>query len=98
METQQLPTKVQFTLDISPPATEIHQQAELKAKIAYIMTLLEHKIISSSRAEKLLGISRLALINLMSQYGLSILDDSMSLEEFQQEVEQANTILKQYNK
>jgi len=34
----------------------------------------------------------------MSQYGLSILDDSMSLEEFQQEVEQANTILKQYNK
>ena len=98
METQQLPTKVQFTLDISTPSTEIHQQAELKAKIAYIMTLLEHQIISSSRAEKLLGISRLALINLMSQYGLSILDDSMSLEEFQQEVEQANTILKQYNK
>lgn len=98
METQQLPTKVQFTLDISPPSTEIHQQAELKAKIAYIMTLLEHQIISGSRAGKLLGISRLALINLMSQYGLSILDDSMSLEEFQQEVEQANTILKQYNK
>ena len=34
----------------------------------------------------LLGISRLEVIELMSKYNISPFDDSMSLEEFQQEV------------
>lgn len=53
------------------------------------MTLVKHGEISSGKAGQLLEISRLDVIELMSQYEISLFDDSMSLEEFQAEVNQA---------
>ncbi len=53
------------------------------------MTLLQYGEISSGKASELLGISRIDVINLMSKYEISLFDDSITLEEFQQEVNQA---------
>jgi predicted HTH domain antitoxin len=53
------------------------------------MTLLKYGEISTGKASQLLGISRLDVIELMSKYEISIFDDSMSLEEFQDEINQA---------
>jgi predicted HTH domain antitoxin len=53
------------------------------------MTLLKHGEISRGKASQLLGISRLDVIDLMSKYEISLFDNSMSLEEFQAEVNQA---------
>ena len=52
---------VQFDLPINI-SESLHSQAEEQAKIAYIMTLLKHGEISSGVAGKLLGISRLEVL------------------------------------
>jgi predicted HTH domain antitoxin len=90
-------TKIEFTIPINTITETIQQEAETKAKEAYVMTLLKYGEISSGRASKLLGISRLDLIELMSKYDISPFDDSMTLEEFQQEITQAKSKLKTKN-
>lgn len=90
-------TKVEFTLPIDTITDTIRQEAENKAKEAYIMTLLKHGEISTGKAGQLLGISRLDVIELMSKYEISIFDDSMSLEEFQAEVNHAKMRLEVHN-
>ncbi len=68
---------------------EVQQKALQKAKEAYVMTLLEAGEITSGRAGKILGVSRLQVIEIMKQWGISIFDDSQTLEDLAQEVEQA---------
>ena len=78
-------------------SAEIREKALQKAKEGYVMTLLEVGEISSGRAAKILGVSRLEMIEMMNKWGISIFDDSQSLEELRQEVEQAELILNQQN-
>ncbi|MBD2166437.1 UPF0175 family protein [Calothrix membranacea FACHB-236] len=80
--------KVEFTIPIHSVKDTIREEAETKAKEAYVMTLLKHGEISSGKASQLLEISRLDVIDLMSKYEISLFDDSMTLEEFQQEINQ----------
>lgn len=82
---------VQFDLPINI-SESLHSQAEEQAKIAYIMTLLKHGEISSGVAGKLLGISRLEMIELMGQYSIPIFPDQ-SREELEQEVEETLKLL-----
>jgi len=82
-------TKVEFTIPVHSVNNTIREEAETKAKEAYVMTLLKYGEISSGKASQLLGISRLDVIDLMSKYEISLFDDSMTLDEFQQEINQA---------
>lgn len=90
-------TKVEFTIPVHSVNHRIREEAENKAKEAYVMTLLKYGEISSGKASQLLGISRIDVINLMSKYEISLFDDSMTLEEFQQEVNQAKMKLQGNN-
>ncbi|MGL5132918.1 MAG: UPF0175 family protein [Planktothrix sp.] len=67
---------------------EVRQKALQKAKEGYVMTLLEVGEISSGRAGKILGVSRLEIIEMMKKWGICLFDDSQTLEELRQEVEQ----------
>jgi predicted HTH domain antitoxin len=90
-------TKVEFTIPVHSVNNTIREEAETKAKEAYVMTLLKYGEISSGKASQLLGISRLDVIDLMSKYEISLFDDSMTLDEFQQEVNQAKMKLQGNN-
>ncbi|HBR00805.1 MULTISPECIES: UPF0175 family protein [unclassified Roseofilum] len=74
---------------------QVRQRAMEKAKEGYVMALLEVGEISSGRAAKILGISRLEMIDRMHKWGISVFDDSQDLQEFRQEVEQAELRLNQ---
>ncbi len=76
-------------------SSEVQEKALQKAKEGYVMTLLEVGEISSGRAGKILGVSRLEVIEMMKKWGISLFDDSQDLEELRQEVEQAELILNQ---
>ncbi|MBF2008672.1 MAG: UPF0175 family protein [Chlorogloeopsis fritschii C42_A2020_084] len=78
-------------------SAEIREKALHKAKEGYVMALLEVGEITSGRAAKILGISRLEVIEMMNKWGISLFDDSQSLEELRQEVEQAELMLNQQN-
>jgi predicted HTH domain antitoxin len=90
-------TKVEFTVAVHAVNNPIKKEAEAKAKEAYVMTLLKYGEISSGKASQLLGLSRLDVINLMSKYEISPFDDTVTLEEFQQEVNQAKIKLQGNN-
>jgi predicted HTH domain antitoxin len=81
-------TKVEFVVPIDTSML-IQQEAENKAKEAYIMTLLKYDQISSGRAAELLNISRLDVLDLMAKYDISPFEDSLTFAEFENEVEQA---------
>lgn len=88
MDSPHLKTEVKFTLEMLPELPEIHRlEAELKAKEAYVMTLLKHADISSGRAARLLGIPRLEVIDLMSLYDISPFP-MQTREELEREVEE----------
>lgn len=74
---------------------QVRQRAMERAKEGYVMALLEVGEISSGRAAKILGISRLEMIDRMHKWGISVFDDSQDLQEFRQEVEQAELRLNQ---
>jgi len=76
-------------------SAEVQEKALQKAKEGYVMTLLEVGEISSGKAGKILGVSRLEVIEMMKKWGISLFDDSQDLEELRQEVEQAELILNQ---
>jgi predicted HTH domain antitoxin len=82
---------IQFDLPIKI-SESLHSKAEEQAKIAYIMTLLKHGEISSGVASKLLGISRLEVIELMGQYSIPIFPDQ-NREELEQEVRETLRLL-----
>lgn len=82
---------IQFDLPINI-SKSLHSQAEKQAKIAYIMTLLKHGEISSGIAGRVLGISRLEVLELMGQYGVPIFSDQ-NREELEQEVTETLKLL-----
>ncbi|MGK7947362.1 MAG: UPF0175 family protein [Xenococcaceae cyanobacterium] len=75
----------------------LRSKALKRAKEGYVMALLEAGEISSGRAGKILGISRLDILEMMGKWGISVFDDSQDLEELKQEVEQAESMLAQQN-
>ena len=72
----------------------VQQQAVAKAKEGYVMALLEVGEITSGRAGRILGVSRLEVIERMKRWGIALFDDSQCLEDLAAEVEQANNRLK----
>ena len=93
MHTDNPQTHIRFTLELSDIPAAVRDDAERKAKEAYVMELLRHGSITSGRAARLLGIARLDAIALAGEYGISLIDDPQSLEGLQQEVDRANAIL-----
>jgi len=87
--------QIQFTLSVYNIPESVQEKATAKAKEAYIMTLLEAGEISSGKAATLLGIPRVKFIQRMGEWGISLFDDSLELEDLKQEIEQANLILDQ---
>ena len=86
-------TEVQFTLSMLPEIPGIHrEEAENKAKEAYVMTLLRHHDISAGRAAELLGINRWELSELMDDYDICPFAE-LTAEELKREVAQAMLIL-----
>lgn len=83
---------IQFDLPINI-SESLHLEAKEQAKTAYIITLLKHGEISSGVAGKLLGISRLEVLELMSQYGVTLFPEQ-SREELEQEVSETFELLK----
>lgn len=74
---------------------EGRQKALQRAREVYVMTLLEMGEITSGRAARILGISRLDVIEMMNQCGVSIFDDSQDLDSLKQEVDRAELFLNQ---
>lgn len=77
-------------------SSQIREKALQKAKEGYVMALLEVGEISSGRAAKILGISRIKMIEMMNKWEISIFDEEQNLEELRQEVAQAELILNQH--
>jgi hypothetical protein len=75
---------IQFDLPLNV-SQSIHSEAEGQAKIAYVMTLLKHGEIGSGIAGKLLGLSRLEVLEIMGQFGVPVFPDQ-SREELELEV------------
>ena len=71
----------------------VQQQALAKAKEGYVMALLEVGEITSGRAGKILGVPRLEVLEMMKRWGISLFDDSQTLEELALEVDQAERVL-----
>ena len=79
-------TVVKFTLSMLPEIPGIHrEEAENKAKEAYVMTLLRHHDISAGRAAELLGINRWQLSDLMDAYDICPFAE-LTAEELKREV------------
>ena len=76
------------------PATKYGQFMMIFA-LPVRLALLEAGEISIGRAGKILGVSRLEVIEMMKKWDISLFDDSQDLEELRQEVEQAELILNQ---
>ena len=72
---------------------EGRQRALQKAQEVYVMTLLEMGEITSGRAARLLGVSRLNMIEMMNRWGISLFDDSQDLESFSEEIDAAELLL-----
>ncbi|MDF5722261.1 MAG: UPF0175 family protein [Rhizonema sp. PD37] len=78
--------EVKFTVDLSEIPEEHRLAAQRKAYEAFVMELLRQGDISAGRAAGLLDINRSELSKLMYEYNISPFDDTMTLEDLQQEV------------
>ncbi len=86
-------TEVKFILSMLPEIPAIHrEEAENKAKEAYVMTLLRHHDISAGRAAELLGINRWQLSDLMDAYDICPFAE-LTAEELQREVAETMMML-----
>ena len=70
----------------------VRRQAEAKARESYIMELLRHGSISTGYAAQLLKLSRLAVLDLMGQYKISIFPEQTP-EELAQEVAETQNLM-----
>jgi predicted HTH domain antitoxin len=87
--------EVNFTIQVRDIPDAHRQEAESKAKEAYVMTLLRHGDISTGRAAEILGIPRVDLFDLMGEYGISVFPD-YTAEELEREVNETARMLEQY--
>lgn len=86
---REMPKKVQVELELPDEVFDKDFKAEdLKARVKeqLVLELLRERKISQGKATELLGISRWALMDLMSKQGLPVID--MPEEELQQELSQ----------
>jgi len=81
--------EVHFSLPIGGVPVLHQEEAEKKAKAAYILELLRQGDISAGKAAKLLNVNRWQLSTLMSLFGISPFDETVTSEELQTEVEDA---------
>ena len=88
-------TIIDDLLDRLELSETVHQRALAKAKEGYVMVLLEAGEITSGRAGKILGVPRLEVIEMMKRWGISLFDDSQTLEDLALEVDQAERVLNQ---
>ena len=80
--------EVTFTITEIPEliTEERFLAAQEKAKEAFVMDLLRHAEISAGRAAEMLKINRGQLSNIMREYKISPFDETMTVEDLQQEV------------
>ncbi len=78
-----------FTLPIGEIPAPHRDAAERKAREAFILSLLKQGDLSAGRAAELLGIDRWRLSELMSAYGISPFDETLTREELEREVADA---------
>jgi hypothetical protein len=72
---------LEFSIPMSTVPHEHRQEAERKAREAFVMSLLRQGDISAGRAAEDLGIDRWTLGDLMSAYDISPFDETMTREE-----------------
>ena len=88
--------EIKFTIALSQIPENHKIKAELKAKEAYIMTLVQQGDISSGRAAKILGISRLEILDLMDIYNIPLFDDELA-DELENQISQTKKNLEKLN-
>ncbi len=81
--------EVRFRLPIGSVPVLHQEDAENKAKAAYVLELLRQGDISAGRAAELLDVDRWELSMLMSAFGISPFDETVTQEELKIEVEYA---------
>lgn len=81
--------EVHFSLPISDVPISHQEAAQKKALAAYVLELLQQGDISAGRAAELLAVSRWELSELMSAFGISAFDETVTPEALQVEVESA---------
>lgn len=72
---------LEFSIPMSKVPDEHRQEAERKAREAFVMSLLRQGDISAGRAAEELGVDRWTLGDLMSAYDISPFDETMTREE-----------------
>jgi predicted HTH domain antitoxin len=93
MEMQQI--EVKFSLEVAHISQATRQQAEQKAREAYVMELLRQGEISSGRAARLLNMHRVDVLDLMGKYDISVFPDQ-TREELEREVKETMKMLEKY--
>ena len=78
--------EVQFRLPIDSVPVSHQEDAEKKAKAAYVLELLRQGDISAGRVAELLDVDRWELSTLMSAFGISPFDEMVTQEELKTEV------------
>jgi predicted HTH domain antitoxin len=78
--------EIRFTLPVGGVAEEHREEAERKAREAYVLELLRQGEISAGRAAELLSVDRGRLAELMSMHGISPFGERMTREELEREV------------
>ena len=81
--------EVHFSLPLGNVPAKHQEAAQKKAKTAYVLELLQQGDISAGRAAELLDVSRWELSELMSVFGISAFDETVTPETLQAEVESA---------
>jgi predicted HTH domain antitoxin len=78
--------EVRFTVPLGDVPGQPRAEAEVKAREAFVLSLLRQGQISAGRAAEVLGIDRWGLGDLMSAYGISPFDETITREELEREV------------
>lgn len=78
--------EVKFTVALTEIPKEHRVAAQRKAHEAFVIELLRQGDISAGCTAELLGVNRSQLVKLMYEYNISPFDDTMSVEDLQQEV------------
>ncbi|MGH9753029.1 MAG: UPF0175 family protein [Blastocatellia bacterium] len=85
----ELAIEFRFTLPIGAIPAPHRDAAERKAREAFILSLLKQGDLSAGRTAELLGVDRWRLSELMSAYGISPFDETVTREDLEREVSDA---------
>ena len=86
MRLMQAMIEVRLSVPVGELREEQRVEAEQKAREAFVLSLLRQSQISAGRAAEVLGIDRWRLGDLMSAYGISPFDETLTREELEREV------------